>query len=91
MYEPARGQIVELGRACVHRQHRNLFVLGLLWKGIADYTRARGGRYLLGCSSLTAQDPTIGASAFTELCRHHLAAPGWRTTPLPSHECPLMP
>jgi len=89
VYEPARSQIVELGRACVHRQHRNLFVLGLLWKGIANYTRERGGRYLLGCSSLTAQDPTIGASAFTDLCRNHLAEPGWRTHPLPSHECPL--
>ena len=30
-------EIVELGRACVHKQHRNLVVLGLLWKGIARY------------------------------------------------------
>jgi len=44
VYEPLRNQIVELGRACVHRQHRNLFVLGLLWKGIADYATQRGGR-----------------------------------------------
>ncbi len=51
-----RHEIVELGRACVHRQHRNLVVLGLLWKGIADYARERGGRYLIGCSSLTSQD-----------------------------------
>ncbi len=89
VYEPLRNQIVELGRACVHRQHRNLFVLGLLWKGIADYATQRGGRYLIGCSSLTTQDPAAGASAYTELCRNHLAQPQWRTNPLPSHECPL--
>ena len=89
VYEPLRKQIVELGRACVHRQHRNLFVLGLLWKGIADYARERGGRYLIGCSSLTSQEPAAGASAYTELCRNHLADHPWRTDPLPSHECPL--
>ena len=88
-YEPWRSEIVELGRACVHKQHRNLAVLGLLWKGIADYTAEREGRYLIGCSSITAQDPLTGASAFTELCRKHLSAPAWRTRPLPAYECSL--
>jgi putative hemolysin len=89
VYEPWRREIVELGRACVHRQHRNLLVLGLLWKGIAQYATERGGRYLIGCSSLTSQEPAAGASAYTEICRKHLAEPAWRTDPLPSHECPL--
>jgi len=88
-YEHSRPLMVELGRACVHRQHRNLLVLGLLWKGIADYTRNHDCRYLIGCSSLTSQEPATGASAYTELCRNHLAAPEWRTDPLPSHECPI--
>ncbi len=52
--------MIELGRACVQRQHRNLVVLGLLWKGIADYAKERGGRYLIGCSSLTSQDAKAG-------------------------------
>src|SRR6266568_4981240 len=89
VFEPLRSEIIELGRACVHRQHRNLVVLGLLWKGIADYARERGGRYLIGCSSLTSQEPAAGASAYTELCRNHLVNPPWRTDPLPSHECAL--
>jgi putative hemolysin len=89
VYEPYRKQIVELGRACVDRHHRNLVVLGLLWKGIADYARERGGRYLIGCSSLTTQEPAAGASAYSELCRKNLADTPWRTQPLPTHECPL--
>ncbi|HWD92970.1 MAG TPA: GNAT family N-acyltransferase [Verrucomicrobiae bacterium] len=89
VFEPWRGQIVEVGRACVHRQHRNLIVLGLLWKGIADYAKARRGRYLMGCSSVTSQDPTVGASAYADLCRKHLVSPQWRTTPLPAYECSL--
>lgn len=81
--------MIELGRACVHREHRNLVVLGLLWKGIADYARQRGARYRFGCSSLTSQDPAVGASAYTELCRKHLAPARWRARPRPEWECPL--
>src|SRR6185312_12872196 len=89
VYEPLRGQIIELGRACVHRQHRNLVVLGLLWKGIADYAKARDARYLMGCSSITSQDAAVGASAYADLCRKHLVEPQWRTTPLPAYDCSL--
>ena len=88
-FEPHRPQIIELGRACVHIQHRNLIVLGMLWKGIAGYAQQRGARYLLGCSSLTSQDPAVGASAYSELCRKNLASPTWRTQPLPEYECPI--
>jgi putative hemolysin len=85
-----RNEIIELGRACVHRQHRNLVVLGLLWKGIADYAQERGGRYLIGCSSLTSQDPLVGASAFTQLWRQkYLAEYPWRTKPTAAFDCPL--
>ena len=89
VFEPLRPQLVELGRACVHRLHRNLIVLGLLWKGIADYARQRGGRYLIGCSSMTTQDQAVGASAYADLCRKHLAPLQWRTSPLPAYECSL--
>ena len=89
VYEPLRAQIVELGRACVHRQHRNLVVLGMLWKGIADYAKANGGRFLMGCSSITSQDPAVGASTYAELSRKHLVQPHWRTAPLPAYECSL--
>lgn len=88
-FAPLRDELVELGRACVDRAHRNLAVLGLLWKGIADYAVERGGRYLIGCSSLTSQDPAVGATVYADLCRRHLAPLAWRTRPLPRCECPL--
>jgi len=88
-FEPLRPGMIELGRACVHPRHRNLVVLGRLWKDIADYARRHAARYLFGCSSLTAQDPAVGASAYADLCRHHLAPPRWRTGPRPAFDCPL--
>jgi putative hemolysin len=32
----------------------------LLWKGIFRYACETGTRYLVGCSSLTSQDPAEG-------------------------------
>jgi putative hemolysin len=89
VFEPARAEIIELGRACVHREHRNLIVLGLLWKGVADYASRFRARYLLGCSSLTSQDARVGASAYAELYRKHLSPLSWRTLPRPEYHCPL--
>jgi putative hemolysin len=87
--ESLRGEMLELGRACVHQQHRNLIVLGLLWKGIARYAEEHETRYLCGCSSITSQDAREGASAYASLYRKYLAAPQWRTIPLPAYECAL--
>lgn len=93
-FEPLTGsspgrvaEIVELGRACVRRQHRNLVVLGLLWKGIAAYARERGGRYLIGCSSLTSQDPAEGLALYENLKERFLAPEPWRTLPMPGYRC----
>ncbi len=89
VFESARSKIIEVGRACVHGQHRNLVVLGMLWKGIADYATEKGGGYVLGCSSITSQDVAMGASAYADMCRKHLAPIEWRTTPHPAYDCPL--
>jgi putative hemolysin len=59
-YEGMRSQIVELGRACIHREHRSPEVLHLLWRGLARYSLVNGGRYMMGCCSLTSQDPETG-------------------------------
>lgn len=51
---------VELGRACIAKEHRNGRVLYLLWKGIAEYMKSTSNRYLFGCSSLTSTRPRDG-------------------------------
>ena len=85
--EPYRALIIECGRACVHRDHRNLQVLSLLWRGIAEYTREHQARYLVGCSSLTSQDPAVGLAAYEVLAKENLVAPEFRTTPIPACAC----
>lgn len=90
-FEDVREQTVELGRACVHRDHRNLPVLGLLWRGIADFSRDHNARYLVGCSSLTSQDPSVGVAAYAMLAPNYLVAPAFRTTPMPGYGCGNVP
>lgn len=86
-FEFARGEIVELGRACVAVAHRNQSVLGLLWKGIARYAQSHRARYLIGCSSLTSQNPAEGLAAYAQLAGRHLAPTAWRTIPLEAWQC----
>lgn len=88
-FESVRTEVTELGRACVHRDHRNLMVLSMLWRGIIAYARHNGCRYLVGCSSLTSQDPREGASAYLNLGPNFLVEAQFRTHPLAEYACPL--
>ena len=81
-YEPFRCELIELGRACVHADHRNFNLLYLLWRGIARYAVERNARFLIGCSSLTSQDPLDAVMSYRQL-RSHLAQPALRTQPRP--------
>ena len=86
-YEKLRGELIELGRACVHLEHRSTDVLYLLWRGIAQYALLKGARYLIGCSSLTSQDPAHGAAVYRAL-HEYLADAELRTAPQPQFEMP---
>jgi len=46
------GTKLELGRACVHPEHRNGITIALLWEGITEYIKESGTNYLFGCSSI---------------------------------------
>jgi putative hemolysin len=79
-YEPFRCETIELGRACVHADHRNFNLLHLLWRGIARYAVERDARFLIGCSSISSQDPIDGIAVYEKL-QPYLVAPELRTCP----------
>jgi putative hemolysin len=66
-FECIRDQVLELGRASIDREHRTSEVLTLLWRGIAQYAKHHGLRYLIGCSSLTSMKPLEGWSLYRQL------------------------
>jgi putative hemolysin len=86
-YECVREQVLELGRASIEREHRTSEVLTLLWRGIGQYSKFYGLRYLIGCSSLNSQDPVEGWAVYEQLSAF-LAAPEFRTRPTSVYTLP---
>jgi len=78
---------LEIGRACVAKDHRSTHVLFLLWKGLALYVAANRRRFLFGCSSLTSQDPTEGKAFMDYLTQHDHLHPDFQIQPQPGFEC----
>jgi len=66
---------VEIGRACIAKNHRNIKVLLLLWKGLMKYLGMKEKRFFFGCTSLTGQDPLEGWQVFDYLCTHGFLHP----------------
>ncbi len=84
-----RSQLVEVGRACVHPDHRNGGAITLLWSGLAQYMLDHGHQYLMGCASVTMADGGHHAASLHRLLEQaHLAPVEWRASPrcaLPLH------
>ena len=78
---------VEVGRACIAREHRNGKVLRLLWRGLADYMLWNRKRYLFGCCSLTSQDPALGVATLAHLRRLGHVRDDRNVVPLPAAAC----
>ena len=86
-FEGMRGEILELGRACVHSEYRNTSVLHMLWKGIARYAQSCGARYMIWCSSLSSQDEGEGMALYEALREVYLVPPSLRTNPVEGRQC----
>ena len=56
-----QDKVLEVGRACVHKDHRNGGVLMALWKAVLQYTMTHGYEMILGCTSvpIAANAPSI--------------------------------
>jgi putative hemolysin len=86
-FESIRGEVLELGRACVHQDYRNTTALFMLWKGIAAYASSCQARYLIGCSSVSSQDENEGVALYTALRDKHLVEPSLQTQPRAHCRC----
>jgi putative hemolysin len=75
-------RLLELGRSCVHPDHRGGTAMFHLWNGLADYVLARGIEVLFGVASFHGTDVDALAEPLSWLCHHHLAPPDMRVTAL---------
>ena len=88
-FAPFQESLIELGRACVHRDHRSIIVISLLWKEIVRYVLKHGARYMIGCSSLSSLDPALGQAMYLKFAKDRvLAEPPFLTRPLADYILP---
>ncbi|RSS19119.1 GNAT family N-acyltransferase [Streptomyces sp. A144] len=78
-----RPGLVEVGRSCVHPDHRDGAVVGLIWAGIARYMTERGHEWLAGCCSVPLADGgALAAGTWNRVRAKHLAPEEYRVRPL---------
>jgi L-ornithine Nalpha-acyltransferase len=78
-------RLLELGRSCVHADHRGGTAMFHLWNGLADYVLERGIEVLFGVASFHGTDIAALAQPLSYLYHHHLAPPEMRVRALPPH------
>ncbi len=85
--EQVLQNVVELGRACIHLDHRSGRVLYLLWRGLATYLVLSKKRYLFGCCSITSQNPAEGKAVYQYLEEQNYINSEYSIPVQPDFEC----
>ncbi len=79
---PLRDKMVELGRSCVHPDHRTGGVILALWAALAEFMHRNGLETMVGCASISMRDGGhVAASLWERLRQTHLAPLQWQATP----------
>jgi putative hemolysin len=69
-----RGKMVELGRSCVHPDHRSGGAIMALWGALAEFMVRNDLDTMVGCASVSMRDGGHYAASLWEKLRHtHLA------------------
>lgn len=66
-------KLLELGRSCVHADHRGGATMFHLWNGLAEYVLERGIEVLFGVASFHGTNIAALAGPLSMLHHHHLA------------------
>lgn len=66
---------VEVGRACIAQEYRNIQALLLLWEGLANYLILSQCKYFFGCASLLTQNPCQATCAYHYFQQNNLMHP----------------
>ncbi len=85
-----RDGMVEIGRSCVHRDHRQGKVIMALWGALAAFMVDNGLHTMIGCASIPMQHNAgagivggghAAASIWKQLRQQHLASIAWQVRP----------
>jgi putative hemolysin len=79
---PLRERMLELGRSCVHPEHRSGAVILALWGALAQFVDHNAMETVIGCASISMRDGGhCAASLWARLRETHLAPLEWQVRP----------
>jgi putative hemolysin len=83
---PLRERMVELGRSCVHPQHRHGGVILALWSALGEFMQRNELHTMIGCASIPmlyngVVSGDVAASVWQQVRRTHLARIEHHVTP----------
>lgn len=79
---PLRSAMVELGRSCVHPDHRSGGAILALWSALAEFMVRNALDTMVGCASISMRDGGhVAASLWSQLRQTHLAPIEWQVRP----------
>lgn len=84
-FKETKGVKLELGRACISKEHRKGGVLDLLWKGIANYAILTKATYLFGCSSIKTTSFTNAKNIYHYFLSKSLVDKSFEVVPTIEH------
>ena len=81
-----RERMVELGRSCVHPEHRQGSVILALWGALAEFMHQNSLDIMIGCASVPMMvhgvaSPQTAANIWHQLRQTHLAGIEWQVRP----------
>ena len=85
--EPYLDETLELGRACLAKEHRAMDALLTLWRGLGHFMNLHELHYLMGCCSITSTDPNDGWRALKTLRQKNYMHPELFLKAHPDYSC----
>lgn len=85
--DPFLRQSIEIGRGCIHKDHRNGRVLYMLWKGLAASLIGMRKTTLFGCCSLFSRSQDEGLFLMNSLEEKKYVAKGLVISAKRGYEC----
>ena len=77
-----RERMVELGRSCIHPDHRSGGAIMTIWGALAEFMQRNELDTMIGCASVSMVDGGhYAASLWKQLEQTHLAAAEWQVRP----------
>ena len=82
MFPNLMGNVIEIGRTCIHPDYRNGVGIYTLWSGLAQFIETHNVDFMFGCASVSLRDGGRQATALVELAaKKHQAPAKYRVTP----------